>query len=91
MLKGTEKLVQQHIRDKILRFNPLHENQSAYQAHKSTETALHTVVKHKEKAIEHREIALGAFLDIERASDSTSFEVIIKAAEEKRIGYTIWL
>jgi hypothetical protein len=32
MLKVKEKLVQRHIRDKILRFNPLHENQSAYQA-----------------------------------------------------------
>jgi hypothetical protein len=90
MLKVTEKLVQQHIRDKILRFNPLHENQSAYQALKSTETALHRVVKHTEKSAEHSEIALGAFLDIEGAYDSTSFEVIIKAAEENGIGYTIW-
>jgi hypothetical protein len=48
------------------------------------------VVKHTEKAVEHRKIALGAFLDIEGASDSTSFEVIIKAGEENGIGYTIW-
>jgi hypothetical protein len=40
--------------------------------------------------VEHREIALGAFLDIERASDSTSSEMIIKAAAENGIGYTIW-
>ena len=61
MLKVTEKLVQQHIRDKILRFYPLHENQSAYQAHASTESAQHRVVKHTEKVSEHREIELGAF------------------------------
>jgi hypothetical protein len=39
--------------------------------------------------VEHREIALENFLDTEGAFDSTSFEVIIKAAEQHGIGCTI--
>jgi hypothetical protein len=34
------------------------------------------VVTHIESAIEHKDIALGAFLDIEGAFDRTSFEII---------------
>jgi len=48
----------------------------------STETALFQVVHRLEKSLEHREIALGAFLDIEGAFDNTSFNTIIVAAKE---------
>jgi hypothetical protein len=73
MLKEVEKLVDRHIRDKILRFYPFHQNQFDYQPGKSTETALHNVVTPTEDAVEHREIALGVFLDIEGAFDNTYF------------------
>jgi len=43
MLKMIEKLVGRLIRDEIMRFNCLHQNQFAYQPVKSTETALQTV------------------------------------------------
>jgi hypothetical protein len=76
-----EKLVDRHIRDGALKNYPLHRNQHAYQTGKSTETALHNVVTCIESAIEHKEIALAAFLDIDGAFDRTSFEVITKAAE----------
>jgi hypothetical protein len=33
------------------------------------------VVTHAEYAIEHKDIALGAFLDIEGAFDRTSFDI----------------
>ena len=36
-----------------------------------------------EKCLENREIALGAFLNIERAFDNTSFNTIITAARER--------
>jgi hypothetical protein len=75
-----EKLVERLIRDGSLREYPLHRNQHAYQIGKSTETALHNVVTRIENAIEHRDIAFGAFLDIEGAFDITSFDTIKKAA-----------
>jgi hypothetical protein len=79
-LKTVEKLVDRYIRDSALRTNPLHRNQHAYQAGKSTETALHSVVTRIENAIHYKEIALGAFLDIEGAFSRTSFNTIIQAA-----------
>jgi hypothetical protein len=81
LLKAMEKLVERHIRDGALRIYPLHRNQDAYQRGKSTETALHNVVTHAEYAIDHRDISLGAFLDIEGAFDRTSFDTIKQAAE----------
>jgi hypothetical protein len=59
------------------------------QTGKSTETALHHVVTRIESAIEYKEIALAAFLDIEGAFDRTSFEVITQVAERHGIESTI--
>jgi hypothetical protein len=58
-LKKMEKLV-----DGALKIQPLHQNEHAYQICKSTETALHNVVTRTENAIKHKDIALGAFLDM---------------------------
>jgi hypothetical protein len=69
-----EKLVDRHIRGGVLANHPLHRNQHAYQKAKSIETALHNVVARIENATEHKDIALGAFLDIEGAFDRTSFD-----------------
>jgi hypothetical protein len=46
---------------------------------------LHNVVTHAEYAIDHKDIALGAFLDIEGAFERTSFETIKQAAERHGI------
>jgi hypothetical protein len=81
LLKTMEKLVDMHIRDGALKNYPLHRNQHAYQRGKSIETVLHHVLTHIESAIEHKEIALAAFLDKEGAFDRTSFKVITQAAE----------
>jgi hypothetical protein len=85
LLKTMQKLVDRHIRDGVLRTYPLHRNPHAYQTGKSTETALHNVVTYIESAIEHKDIALGAFLDIEGAFDRTSFDIIKQAAEKHGI------
>jgi hypothetical protein len=47
------------------------------------------VVTRIEYAIEHKDIALGAFLDIEGAFDRTSFDMIKQAAERHGIEHAI--
>lgn len=61
-----------HVRDGVLKEYPLHKNQRAYQIGKSTETALHNVVTCIESATEYKEIALGAFLDIQLLAEILS-------------------
>jgi len=50
---------------------PMHPRQHAYQAGKSTESALHQLVGRIEKALDAKEFALGIFFDIEGAFDNT--------------------
>jgi hypothetical protein len=85
LLKTMEKLVDRYIRDEALRIYPLHRNQHAYQRGKSTETALHNVVTHAEYAIDHKGIALGAFLDIQGVFHRTSFDTIKQAVKRHGI------
>jgi hypothetical protein len=59
---------------------PLHRYQFAYRAGMSTKTALFQVVHRLEKSLKHKEMALGAFLDIEGAFDNTSFNAMVGAA-----------
>jgi len=88
ILKTLEKLLDRHIRDGVLVEKPLHQNQFVHRAGMSTETALFQVVHRMEKSLNHREIALGAFLDIEGAFDNTSFNAIITAARERGLEET---
>jgi hypothetical protein len=81
ILKTLEKLLDRHIRGVVLVENPFHQNQFGYRAGMSTETALFQIVQRLEKCLEHKEIALGAFLDIEGAFDNTSFKTIMTARE----------
>lgn len=67
--------------DSVLKEHPLHRDQHSYQVGKATETALHNVVRHIENAIKYKEIMVGVFLDIEGASDRTSFDILMQAAE----------
>jgi hypothetical protein len=46
----------------------------------STDTALQYVITHIEEAVKNMQVTLGAFLHIERAFDSNSFEIITKSA-----------
>jgi hypothetical protein len=86
MLKMMEKLVDRHISDEILGLCPLHRYQFAYQPGTFTKTALHHVITHVEEAVENRKFTLGAFLDMETAFDSTSFDIITKTAKRYGLG-----
>jgi retron-type reverse transcriptase len=83
-----EKLLDRQIRDGVLVEKPLHQNQSAYRAGTSTETALFQVIYRLEKTLNQKEIVFGAFMDIEGAFDNTSFHAITTAAREQGIEET---
>ena len=59
VLKILEKLIDRHIRGGVLVDKPLHQNQYAYRAGMSTETALFQVVKRLEKCLEHKRDCVG--------------------------------
>ena len=80
-----EKIVDQYIRENNLANFPLHRLQFAYQQGKSTETAIHSLVTVIEKAIESKQIALCAFIDISGAFDNTSYEAIYNALYLKEV------
>jgi hypothetical protein len=88
ILKILEKLLDRHIRGGVLTDKPLHRYQFAYRVGMSTETALFQVVHRLEKSFKHKEVALGAFLDIVGAFDNTSFNAMVKAARERELEET---
>lgn len=85
LLKIMEKIIDSHLRLEYLNSRPICDNQYAYQQGKSTTSALHHLVGSVEHSLEHKEIALVAFLDIEGAFDNASHSSIKRAAEEKGI------
>jgi len=89
LLKTMERLVDIYLRDEALAIVLLHPNQHAYQAGKSVETALHQLVVQVEKALDQQEIALGAFLDIEGAFNSTCYDTMCDALVRHGSEYTI--
>jgi ribonuclease HI len=89
ILKSLEKLVDRHIRETSLVVSPLHKFQYAYQAGKSTESALHLAVSKFERTVDNKEIGIAAFLDIEGAFDNTSFSAIKLAAEKFHIDFKL--
>jgi hypothetical protein len=54
----------------------------------STETALFKVIHRLEKSLNHKEIALGAFIVIQGAFDNTCFHAITMAARERGVEET---
>jgi hypothetical protein len=81
--------VDRSLRDEALLQSPLHPNQHAYQAGKSTETALHQLVVRVDKVLERRDTALGVFLDIEGAFNDTSYDSITAALDRHGVSPTI--
>jgi retron-type reverse transcriptase len=59
--------------------------QFAYQACKSTVSALHHLVTKIEKALRYKELPLSALVDIQGAFDNTGFESIRAAAVSRQI------
>jgi hypothetical protein len=54
---------------------------------KSSETLLHNVTTHIENAIEYKDIALGAFLDIEGAFDTLELSAERHGIEQMNLFY----
>ena len=85
LLKTLERLLDFYIRNEVLRDYPLHMNQHAYQAGKSTDTALHQLTSRIERMLREGKVALGCFMDIEGAFDNTDFDIIVKAASTRQM------
>jgi len=85
MLKGLEKLVDRYLRGGPLASIPIHPRQHAFQAGKSTESALHQLVGRIERALDAREYALGVFFDIQGAFDNTTCTSIKQALDEWKV------
>jgi Reverse transcriptase (RNA-dependent DNA polymerase) len=85
LLKTMEKLIDLHIRSKYLVRHPLHKMQFAYQAGKSTVSALHHLVTKIEKALRYKEVVLSAFVYIQGAFDKTGFESKRAAAVSRQL------
>lgn len=88
-LKLMEKLIDEYIKSEILINNPLSKEQFAYQAGKSTITALHTLTTKIEKSFSAKEILLASFLDIEGAFDNASFVSMRNAMRNRGFNETI--
>ena len=82
-LKTMERILDRHIRDNVLKVNPLHHSQFAYQEGKSTEAALKKLVNAIKK--NYKNFVLGAFIDIAGAFDNTSHESIKRAMDRKGV------
>jgi len=87
--KTMERLVDRFLRNEIFVFMPLHPNQHAYQARKSVEMGLHQLFVWVGKVPDHRETALGVFLDTEGAFNNTSYDSICAALFKHGVKYTI--
>jgi len=85
LLKTLERLVDGFIRDDTLIKYPLNENQHAYMAVKSTDTALHVLVGKIEKALCNKKYALGVFPDIEGAFNNASTDSLSNLLRSKRV------
>jgi len=88
-LKTIERLFDRHIRNDILIGYPLHINQHAYQAGKSTDSALHILVGRIERALNNKKYALGVFLDIEGAFNNASPGSLLHILRARRVSSTI--
>ncbi|CAK1602694.1 unnamed protein product [Parnassius mnemosyne] len=95
LLKTLEKVIDRYItrRDVALATRPIHYNQPAYRRGKSTETTLISFIDRVEKALEDKEIALCAFLDIEGAFDSSATSLLVSGLTSKNVDTTTirWL
>ncbi|CAH2228546.1 jg21137, partial [Pararge aegeria aegeria] len=83
-----EKVLDRYIRDAFLIERPIHATQHAYCKGRSTETALLSLVDKVEKALEDKEIALSAFLDIEGAFDNTPIRTLVGGLVNKQADHT---
>ncbi|XP_050340320.1 uncharacterized protein LOC126766612, partial [Bactrocera neohumeralis] len=85
MLKGMEKVIDNHIRSEALKIAPLHARQHAYRAGRSTYTALYQPTSELQDSLDNGEVAICAFLDIKGTFDNASHTSVIKALEGRNV------
>ena len=81
ILKGMERIIEKHITVNVLKSKPLNQNQHAYQAGKSCDSALHDLTSRIENSLDANEYTLCVFIDIEGAFDNATFDSMCHAAE----------
>lgn len=94
LLKLLEKLIDKKIRYVDLKDNPLCNTQHAYQAGKSTNTALHSFVTKVEAGLKlEKGASLVCYIDFQGAFDSLPTETILESARRKGVSeWTVdWL
>lgn len=89
LLKTQEKLIDKWLRSTTLNLHPLHAYQHAFRAGRSTDTALYQLTEKIQNSLDHKEISLCAFLDIEGAFDNTSHTAIRRALERRMVKPTL--
>jgi len=85
ILKTLERLVDRFLKSGPLLRRTLAPSQYAYREGKSTDTALHHLVSEVETQLEAKGYALGVFIDIEGAFDSTSNKSIKEAMTKHEV------
>jgi hypothetical protein len=91
LLKIMERLVDRFLRNEDPTLKPLHPNQHIYQAGKFKETALHQLMVWVGKVLGQQKMALGVFIDVERALKNTSSESMCAALVRHGLGYiSVW-
>lgn len=84
-LKTIEKLIDRYLRDEPLKLVKITEKQHAYQRVKSTENALHNIVRNIELSLTVNEFALGCFIDISGAFNHITYIAISEACRKHNI------
>lgn len=90
LLKTLEKILDAYIRDKLPSAS-ISKAQHAYTKGRSTETALHSLTAVIERTLEHKEYALGVFLDISGAFNNVSYGAIVESLEAAQVESAILL
>lgn len=78
ILKTLERILDEYIRSSLIN-RGLSSNQHAYMKGKSTETALHEVVRTVERSLYFKQFTMAAFLDIEGAFNNVSTDSITQS------------
>jgi len=84
-----EKVVDRYLWDGPLLDLPIHPRQHAFQAGKSTESALHHLVNRIEKALDTGQYALGVFFDIQGAFDNTPLASVRQALRDCNVSFAV--
>ena len=89
LLKTMERILVDYMEATTLRVFPLNKNQHAYQAGKSTETALHQLVRVAEDELNTGGIAMTTIMDIEGAFDKIQFGKLKRALKRRGVSHVM--